>query len=280
MNGHSNFTITNGNQTHTIHAPGNYTFTGLTKNATSQFTFVVGTECSVNIPIQITCIAETAECSSAFPLLVGNTDTQYRVFGNNTNGFINYDDDTWDYIYCGGDYGVWFTLTVPQNVTSLTIEQFEHDGSLGYALEDGHLSVYRGNCNSLTEIACEDDTDGNYFPRLELQNLIPGEQLYIFATGYWYDSGVFELAAWNSTLSQTDFNLNKAIKLYPNPVTDVLTLSTDIDVNTIEVYNLLGQQILNNKASKQINVSQLPVGTFVIKAQTAKGIYISKFIKN
>ena len=279
MSGHASFTISIGTQTQTITSPGIYTITGLTKNINNLISINVSNDCNVRMLEYINCIVETDSCNSAYTIPVGNSDSQFRVIGNNRNAFFNYDFDIEENIYCGGDYGVWFTLTVPQGITSLNIAQFEHDGSFGDAFDDGYLSVFRGTCDNLIELGCEDNSANTFFPIIELQNLIPGEQLYILATGYWYYTGIFEIAAWNSNLSNDNFILNNAIKLFPNPATDVLTLSTDLEIQNIEVYNLLGQQVLNNKGFKEVNVSQLPTGTFIIKAQTSKGAYTSKFIK-
>jgi hypothetical protein len=42
-----------------------------------------------------------------------------------------------------------------------------------------------------------------------------------------------------------------------------------------QIYNLLGQQVLNGKAAQRINVSALPQGTYFLKV----GVEQVKFIK-
>lgn len=54
------------------------------------------------------------------------------------------------------------------------------------------------------------------------------------------------------------------LKAYPNPVSDVLTIETT-EISDYQIYNLLGQQVLNGKATQRIDVSALPQGTYFLK---------------
>lgn len=54
----------------------------------------------------------------------------------------------------------------------------------------------------------------------------------------------------------------------PNPVRDVLNLSSTNDISSVEVYNMLGQQVLVktiNAAQSQLDMSQLNSGTYMVK---------------
>jgi hypothetical protein len=69
------------------------------------------------------------------------------------------------------------------------------------------------------------------------------------------------------TLSKVVSVLNKdnsKLKVYPNPVSNMLMVETD---NTGEFFivNLLGQRIISGKAAQRIDVSALPSGTYVLK---------------
>ena len=68
------------------------------------------------------------------------------------------------------------------------------------------------------------------------------------------------------------------LKVYPNPVSNVLTVETDFvlagnEANTFQIYNLLGQQVLHGKApfgGWGLDVSALPQGTYFLKVGMAQ----------
>ena len=70
-----------------------------------------------------------------------------------------------------------------------------------------------------------------------------------------------------STLSvdDVDFKEDINISMYPNPVQNLLKINAPNTIEKIEVYNVLGQKMLDSKGTNQINVESL-----------SKGMYISK----
>lgn len=60
---------------------------------------------------------------------------------------------------------------------------------------------------------------------------------------------------------------------YPNPVKDVLNITTKKNVENVSVFNLAGQEVIGNaKATNgQINVSSLSTGTYVFKVTLENG---------
>lgn len=69
------------------------------------------------------------------------------------------------------------------------------------------------------------------------------------------------------TASTTDFE-KKKLTYYPNPVNDMLNLKYDDVMTGIEVYNLLGQQVLAktlNNVEANIDLSTLPSGNYMVK---------------
>jgi len=55
------------------------------------------------------------------------------------------------------------------------------------------------------------------------------------------------------------------VSLYPNPVKNILKLNTNINVDTLQVFNLLGQKIMEYSKVKTINVSTLNKGIYYLK---------------
>lgn len=85
-----------------------------------------------------------------------------------------------------------------------------------------------------------------------------------------------------AALSTQDFDFGTYFTLYPNPANDVLNIQTkqDLQVNSIEIYNQLGQIVLAvTNAVNSIDVADLASGTYFVKVNTEKGSANSKFVK-
>ena len=60
---------------------------------------------------------------------------------------------------------------------------------------------------------------------------------------------------------------------FPNPTNDVLNLNANIAIEGVEAFNLLGQKVINDNDfnNGQVNVSTLPVGSYIFKVQFENG---------
>lgn len=93
------------------------------------------------------------------------------------------------------------------------------------------------------------------------------------------DLGPYE---YNPTLGVNDVALNKnTVKLYPNPASDRLFIKSTEQIEKVSIYNMSGQlikqyDVLNNR----INVSELPVGLYMIKIKTDQSMIHKNLIKN
>lgn len=85
----------------------------------------------------------------------------------------------------------------------------------------------------------------------------------------------------NNTLGSSDFAQdNLKVALYPNPVNDVLNIETDTEIKSVEVYSLQGQKI-KTALSKQVNVSDLSAGIYMIRIEdTNNAIETKRIVKN
>ena len=80
------------------------------------------------------------------------------------------------------------------------------------------------------------------------------------------DAQVLNLYNTNSLTSE-NFNTNNLdVKLYPNPVRDILNIEIESDIQSIEIYNIQGQKVLSSN-QKQINVSDLAIGMYMVRIQ-------------
>ncbi len=84
----------------------------------------------------------------------------------------------------------------------------------------------------------------------------------------------------SSTLAVSDLK-NQKLKIYPNPVKDLLNIISNEQIATIKIFDLSGRLLQSEKAAAQLNVSHLAKGMYLLKIETkdAKN-YELKFIKN
>lgn len=91
-------------------------------------------------------------------------------------------------------------------------------------------------------------------------------------------SASFELTVTGVIIS-TDEELNNIIQVYPNPVTDLLNVSADLDIKGIKVYNSLGQIMVENRNSASISFAGLPSGIYILMIETSSGISKKYIVK-
>jgi Secretion system C-terminal sorting domain len=85
-------------------------------------------------------------------------------------------------------------------------------------------------------------------------------------------------ASLSNIVSVTQKGKGKALTIYPNPVSNTLTVENteeDEEVGNFQIINLLGQQVLSGKTGQGLDVSALPQGTYVLRV----GEEQAKFIK-
>jgi len=74
----------------------------------------------------------------------------------------------------------------------------------------------------------------------------------------------------------------QALALYPNPVSDKLTIEADEALGTVEVYNLMGALVYSQKNCDnklEINTSDLPSGIYFIRLTNNKTSETRRFVK-
>ncbi len=87
------------------------------------------------------------------------------------------------------------------------------------------------------------------------------------------------LNLYNSYQSLTVNDIKKLnINIYPNPTKDVVYITSDKPIKSVEVYDVLGK-LLKTDYSDKINVSQLPNGYYLLKIKTETGESVEKLIK-
>lgn len=163
-----------------------------------------------------------------------------------------------------------------ENVSRLTGEYFYNENvsgvtiTLGWETESANtiqsINVYRGsnleemelintlpkNCTSYTDAGLE---IGNYYYQLKVVYNNGLESVpALTVDGEEYLSFDFTSASENQ---------NMTAKVYPNPATDLITIE-GIDVETVEVYNSVGQLVGHAAMSQSVDVSSYQPGIYLL----------------
>ena len=98
--------------------------------------------------------------------------------------------------------------------------------------------------------------------------------------GFYFDD--LKVKILSNNLDLIDIDLDN-INAYPNPVSDILYINTNLNYYNISIYNMLGKQIYrtaDNSGNTVINLSLFPHGVFLLKLNNGKKIKTFKIIKN
>ena len=88
-----------------------------------------------------------------------------------------------------------------------------------------------------------------------------------------------------NNLGVTEIINSKDLQVFPNPVKDVLNfkMANNIQVESVELYDMTGRKVntVNARSVKDVNVSNLRKGTYILKAKATDGnVYVQKVLKD
>jgi len=81
-----------------------------------------------------------------------------------------------------------------------------------------------------------------------------------------------------ATLSDKDFEIAFDFSIYPNPASDIINIKSISTIDTIEMFDLLGKQVLVTEQTEQIKVNDLPSGVYLLKVYSDKGNMTKKVV--
>lgn len=73
-------------------------------------------------------------------------------------------------------------------------------------------------------------------------------------------------------------NIIDGFSMYPNPVVDVLNLNANTTIDTVSIFNMLGQEVLTSNQTK-IDMSVLPTGSYIVKVQAGEQVASYNLVK-
>ncbi len=83
-------------------------------------------------------------------------------------------------------------------------------------------------------------------------------------------------------LGNTEFEIDDSIKLHPNPVKNVLTISASNTINTVTLIDLQGRLLYNttvNNNTLELDVASRANGVYFVKITTDNRVYVKRVIK-
>lgn len=96
-----------------------------------------------------------------------------------------------------------------------------------------------------------------------------GHSLFDYCLGTFEECGL-------STSSKEVF-IDESLKIFPNPVSNLLTISSDNTIDRLEVFNLLGKRVISSQ-QKEISVSDIPDGTYILKLYQGDKYQVLNFV--
>ncbi|MFD2552143.1 T9SS type A sorting domain-containing protein [Bizionia sediminis] len=115
-------------------------------------------------------------------------------------------------------------------------------------------------------------------------NLTAGTTYYVVISSWPApQSTAYTLDITVESLSTNEFQQANGFTYYPNPVTNLLTVEGTQTIQSLSVFNLLGQAVLRatpNEVYHKLDMSNLQSGVYVVKINTASGTETLRVIKN
>ncbi len=178
---------------------------------------------------------------------------------------------------------------------------FKYNGANGSFTADENLDVYftddsSSGANVLTTLFSDTGIilNGGIYAQAEANAYSESVSYLSTASGSYYlafnatsaaNTGsllLFDFSITDNTLGVSEFNLDGITNSYDKR-NDVLTLnSNSIPLDRIEIYDILGQKVLNRQLSKQIekiNLSNLLDGIYIIRVSSSQSTMTTKLLK-
>lgn len=127
----------------------------------------------------------------------------------------------------------------------------------------------------------------NYPYKTETVNFtVPADGIYYISFRAFSDKDEFYLSLDNVRIYDsalgTENVRTSALKFYPNPVKDILTITDTKEIEGVDIYDISGKKVFSNlsKGSKlELNLAQLSAGTYIVKTTGEGESKTFKFIK-
>lgn len=209
------------------------------------------------------------------------TETVETIAGNEVLKFVNT-----EYYAAAGTFDLssverleidyWFAeSTVGGAAIKLFIKIEDLVNSVDHVIDLAPAGITGGSWQSvsvdLSTITFPVTMDLSNIGRFFIDNTNEGGSFYI-------DNFIFSA---DQSLSRTAKSIN-SFSVYPNPATDIVRVSADESIDTVEVFDLLGKRVLAKTPKNKnfnLNVSNLRKGVYIVKAKAGDKQSTTKLVK-
>jgi hypothetical protein len=80
-------------------------------------------------------------------------------------------------------------------------------------------------------------------------------------------------------LSVDEHSISNQVSIYPNPTSNTISLSTDLNIDKVEVFDVYGKLIISRQNQKTLNLKNITSGIYFMKFYSEGKIGNKKFIK-
>lgn len=166
--------------------------------------------------------------------------------------------------------GTWFTFTGDGSTFNISVTMPAGSDF------DPQIGVYSGNCSALT---CENTVDDGGQGGAETISIptLSGNTYYVNVGHYsgWSDEpeGAFSINITKNTLGTSEVAANKnTVKVFPNPFSDVVTISDIAKVKSVSVTDISGRlvKVIENLDS-EIHLGELKQGVYLLMLDMKDG---------
>jgi fimbrial isopeptide formation D2 family protein len=172
------------------------------------------------------------------------------------------------------------TLDANLDINTFEIRGYSHPANVSI---NGNILTVRFNNIMLPDSTTDYEGSMGYFQyRMKpLPNLPLGTQIENTAYIYFdYNAPIITNTTQNNFQLVTDLKSIDAKEsnfvIYPNPSSGIYFFKDNRNLQSIEVYNMMGELILSQGSAKQINLQAFPKGIYVVKIN---GAYVKRLVK-
>ena len=144
--------------------------------------------------------------------------------------------------------------------------------------EGGTVSITGDNTyGSTVTVSIEPNEDYEFLNWTENGTVVSEEESYTFTL-----TANHNLVAHLHCVASVGENSHQALNIYPNPVSDKLTIETSEAIGFVEIYNLTGTMVVSqecNSEKAEIDVNNLHEGIYFIRITTDAAILTRRFVK-
>ena len=159
-------------------------------------------------------------------------------------------------LICDGDSGYFFEI----DPTNTIVWEYINPDSTGGILSQGDTPI--------ANVVFRAHKFSKDYPAFNGRDLTPGDPIELN----------FDISSCQ-TLGVNQFEISNSLNLYPNPTNGSISISTELPIDKIEVYDTLGKLIKVKLESKNITIENLNSGIYFMKIYSNNSIGTKKVIK-